>query len=125
MENFFYEKDEVIRESLLTTKALDWAREFIRTRPSLSSAQLRRFYHDAKALEARVEAEGFEKIRPLIKMIKSKAAYSCGTRKIPVEFKSFMDTCIDRIDQKEDFDGFMLVFEAVVGYFYGEGGGKR
>ena len=114
-----------IKKSLLLEGARKWAQDFIRTRPELKAAQIRRFYHDVKALEAKIEASGFEKNLPLIKMLKSKVAYACpkyGSKKVPIVFKEFMDKCIDGIEEQKDFEAFTLVFEAVVGYFYGEGG---
>lgn len=128
--SFFYEEkggQKVIREELLTSKAQGWARSFIKARPSLSSAQLRRFYHDVKSLEARITSDGeFTGNKPLIKMLKSKVAYACprtySGRKVPWEFREFFEECVDKINQWKDFQAFALVFEAVVGYFYGEGG---
>ena len=119
-----------IKTKLLLDDAKKWAEKFVKARPELKSAQIRRFYHDVKALEAKIgaseEVEVFEKNLPLIKMLKSKVAYACpktyGSRKIPIEFKQFMDECIDGIEDRKDFEAFTLVFEAVVGYFYGEGG---
>ncbi len=129
--SFFYEEkngQEVKREELLTSKAQEWASSFVKASPELKSAQLRRFYHDVKSLEAKITSkEEFTKNRPLIKMLKSKVAYACPKknykgRKVPWEFREFMEKCVDEIDQLKDFQAFALVFEAVVGYFYGEGG---
>jgi len=129
VESFFFEEkngQEVIREELLTSKAQEWAKGFLRARPPLHAAQLRRFYHDVKSLEAKVTSEEeFTRSRPLIKMLKSKVAYACpktyGGRKVPWEFREFIEECVNKIDQLKDFQTFTLVFEAVVGYFYGEG----
>jgi len=119
-----------IKTKLLLDGAIEWAKKFVGARPELKSAQIRRFYHDVKALEAKINAaedNGFEMNLPLIKMLKSKVAYACPEkdfkgRKVPKEFKEFMDKCIDGIKEPDDFKAFALVFEAVVGYFYGEGG---
>ncbi|OHB43338.1 MAG: type III-A CRISPR-associated protein Csm2 [Planctomycetes bacterium GWC2_39_26] len=124
---------ERIKLRLLLDDAKKWAEKFVKARPELKSAQIRRFYHDVKALQAKIDASGegekrilFEKNLPLIKMLKSKVAYACpktfSSRKVPMEFREFMDACIDGIDDQKDFEAFTLVFEAVVGYFYGEGG---
>ena len=124
---------ERIKTRMLLDDAKKWAEKFVKARPELKAAQIRRFYHDVKALEAKINASGeggngilFEKNLPLIKMLKSKVAYACpktfGSRKVPMEFREFMDTCIDGIEDQNDFKAFTLVFEAVVGYFYGEGG---
>jgi CRISPR type III-A-associated protein Csm2 len=135
----FY-KNNILNEELITTKAIEWAKNFIRPKrsvdkrnnnPPLTSAQLRKFHLEAKTLEERIKnlknpEEDFLKIRPLIKMLKSKAAYSCPNsgrdRKIPVEFREFIEQMVDSIEDVKDFRVFALCFEAVVGYFYGEGG---
>ena len=63
---------------------------------------------------------------PLIKMVKSKVAYACPSngrdRKVPEEFRNYMELMINSIEYYKDFKAFSLCFEAVVGYFYGEGG---
>lgn len=135
-ENYFYQdaEKEIIKEDLLTTKALEWAKNFVSPKkgekyepknPQLSSAQLRRFYHDVKSLESKVK-ENFDRTKPLIKMLKSKVAYACPEkgkdRKVPLEFRKFLEEMVDNINTQKDFAAFCLVFEAVVGYFYGEGG---
>ena len=142
MQSYFYQDKEnmVIHESLLTEKAKEWAVSFIKPKqpqqrymrnPELTSAQLRKFHIEAKALEERCKnlsdpAKEFERIRPLVKMLKSKVAYACPIsgrdRKIPVEFREYIETMVDNIDDFTDFKAFALCFEAVVGFFYGQGG---
>jgi CRISPR type III-A-associated protein Csm2 len=130
MENYFYGDNEktILKESLLTNKARDWAKKFlnpINKYDKLTSAQLRKFYGEVKALETKVDAKGFAQIKPLIKMLKSKAAYSCpinGKKKIPDEFKIFLNEMVDHVEDEQDYKAFAITFEAVVGYFYGEGG---
>jgi CRISPR-associated protein Csm2 len=134
--NFFYkdEQKKILKEELLSTKALDWAGKFInpsrpehgQKNPKMTSAQMRRFYGDAKSLEAMVNAKSFEPMKPLVKMMKSKVAYSCASdgrdRKVPIEFRKYIEEMVNNINDEHDFRAFMLCFEAVVGYFYGEGG---
>ena len=142
MSSYFYEDDhkETIKESLLTDQAKLWAMSFINTKqpkekwkrnPRLTSAQLRRFHIEAKALEEKVKnlempEEGFPKLRPLVKMLKSKVAYACPTtgrdRKVPEEFRKFIEEMVDNIEDWKDFMAFALCFESVVGFFYGQGG---
>jgi len=129
---YFYqdEKKEILKESLLTQQAVEWARKFIRPeRPDtpLTSAQLRRFYNDVKSLSARVTEQDFLKFKPVVKMLKSKVAYACPranprNRKIPEIFRSFIDEMVENVEDYKDFKAFCITFEAVVGYFYGEGG---
>ncbi|OPY93313.1 MAG: hypothetical protein A4E73_00245 [Syntrophaceae bacterium PtaU1.Bin231] len=132
----YYDKDGNIRAELLDGEAKKVAESFIRMRQdtrrggmqvdirgSLSSAQLRRFYGDFKQLQKKVGAQGFNRVKPLIKMVKSKAAYSANpnNRKIPDAFKDFLEKNVDAINDEKDFEAFMLHFEAVVGFFYGLG----
>jgi CRISPR type III-A-associated protein Csm2 len=136
MTNYFYEDDrkEIIREDLLTSRARQWAKSFIKPsrlgrnerNPRLTSAQLRKFYNDVKSLETQVESRGFAVMRPLVKMMKSKVAYACAStgkdRKVPVEFRQYIEEMVDSVEDMRDFKAFALCFESVVGYFYGEGG---
>lgn len=91
---------------------------------TLNSAQLRKFYNDFKQLEKKVKMKGFEKVKPLIKMVKSKASYASNpsNQKIPQQFKQFLINNVDSINSKEEFEAFMLYFEAVVGFYYGKEG---
>lgn len=130
-------KEEIFKE-LLETKAKNWALSFIhpeypkekwQSNPKLNAAQIRRFHNDVRELEAKIEAAGvggFDKMLPLVKMMKSKVAYACPSdgkeRKVPEEFRIYMETMINSIQDYKDFKAFSLCFEAVVGYFFGEGG---
>lgn len=142
MQSYFYQdkKNKTIREELLTSQAKKWAESFIKPKwpeskfeknPELTSAQLRRFHIEAKSLEERCKnlsdpEKDFERIRPLIKMLKSKVAYACPIngrdRKVPDEFRKYIEEMVDNIDDIDDFQAFALCFEAVVGFFYGQGG---
>lgn len=132
----FFDSSGVIRPELLDGEARDWALKFIEPpsersdkRKGLTSAQLRRFFNDAKKLQVRLQAKkDFTQIKPFVKMMKSKAAYACpkqGKKKIPREFKDFIDVMVDSVDNEKDFDAFLYCFEAVVGFFYGEGGRQQ
>lgn len=113
-----------LREDLIG-EAEKLAKTFATLKPELTSTQLRKFFNEVRSLEDRTE-ENFDEQKALVLMLKSKIAYSVGkkTSKTPKEFKDFIDACIDRIDDKKDFDGFVKFFENVVGYFvyYKEGG---
>ena len=142
MTNYFYKDDnkDEIRENLLTDKAKSWAESFIypktpkdrwQRNPKLTSAQLRRFHIEAKELEERVKNlenpdVDFSRLRPLVKMLKSKVAYACPKtgrdRKVPDEFRKYIEEMVDNIGDWKDFKAFALCFESVVGFFYGQGG---
>lgn len=142
MVNYFYEDEvkEEIKEELLTDRAKAWAESFINPKqpkdrwqrnPKLTSAQLRKFHIEAKELEERVKNlenpdKEFPKLRPLVKMLKSKVAYACPItgrdRKVPEEFRKYIEEMVENINDRNDFMAFALCFEAVVGFFYGQGG---
>lgn len=136
----YFDEKGIIRSDLLEKEASKQAEEFIQyyenrrtgrknidSKGSLSSAQLRKFFNEFKQLEKKVGIEGFDKVKPLIKMVKSKAAYASNPSnpKIPRSFKSFLITNLDCIEGEKDFQAFMLHFEAVVGFFYGIEGVKN
>jgi CRISPR type III-A-associated protein Csm2 len=142
VENYFYEDEgkNIIKESLLNTKAKAWAESFInpstpkdrwRRNPRLTSGQLRRFHIEAKTLEEQCKnlaspQTDFFRLRPLVKMLKAKVAYACpitgSDRKVPEEFRKYIEEMVDNIEDAKDFKAFALCFESVVGFFYGQGG---
>lgn len=122
-ENYFFEdaKKEILKVELIEKKAKEKGHLFANKK--LTRAQIRRFFHDVKSLQAKVEAQSFEVVKPLIKMLKSKVAYASragGQQSIPKEFKDFINECVDNINEKKDFDAFCLYFEAVLGFYYEE-----
>ncbi len=129
--SYFDESGKIIRSELLDEEAKALAESFVEknrnnpdrldTRRSLSSAQLRRFFSEFRQLEKKVGSKGFENVKPLIKMIKSKASYAANPSnpKIPASFKKFLIDNVNEINEEKDFAAFMLHFEAVVGFFYG------
>lgn len=135
----YFDRNGVIRAELLDKEALDTATSFVvyeekfnhRTRKkekrpgkdSLSSSQLRRFFNEFRQLEKKVDTKGFDKVKPLIKMVKSKVSYASA--KIPRTFKDFLIKNINNINEEKEFRAFMLCFEAVVGFFYGIEGVKK
>ena len=127
-----------IRKDLLGTESEKLALKFVGNADSkrgdggpLTSAQLRRFYGDVKNLERRFEfrkqrvgeEEAFAAVLPLIKMMKSKVAYAENPkkRKVPEVFAKWLKDQIDIIETPKDFEAFLLHFEAVVGFCYGQG----
>lgn len=128
----YYDKKNNFRKDLILTEADSIGKLLAqgeKKKNKLSSSQLRNFYNEVKALDARINEENFESNLPLIFMLKSKASYAYrgGGRghKIPKSFYSFMNTNIDIIKTSpsfKTFKGFVTFFETVVGYFYGYGG---
>ena len=93
---------------------------------NIKSSQLRKFYADVKGLERTWESQGctdtaFLGILPQIKILKAKAAYARGRGVVPPTFVTWINSHVDNIANSEDFRAFLLHFEAVVGFCYGEG----
>jgi CRISPR-associated protein Csm2 len=127
----YFDQSGTIRSELLDQEAKIMAESFVvldeRGKPkkpgklSLTSAQLRRFFGEFRQLEKKIISTGFDKVKPLIKMTKAKVTYAANpiNQKVPNTFKKFILQNVDQIESKEEFEAFMLHFEAVVGFFYG------
>ena len=120
METYFYanKEENIIKGELLDGKALALAKRFSGSREKkekgLTQTQLRRYFNECRNLEKKIEQTSFKRTSPLIKMVKSKVAYSHD--KFPQSFRHFLNDCIDEIKDEKDFKAFMLHFEAVVGF---------
>lgn len=94
----------------------------------VTSSQLRQFYGEIKALQAKMgkNGEDFSKVYPFVLMLKSKAAYKQSNGNIPESFKQFIDVNVEMIKNanKEGkgfltFNNFTMFFEVVIGFFKG------
>ncbi len=118
-----------IREELITEEALNIAKHF--KNENLSNSQLRAFFNEIKAINNRLDdkKENFDKVYPMILMIKSKIEYRASKEKKKMEgFKCFLTEAVNYIQKEnkagkghEAFKNFVIFFEAVVGYSYGVG----
>ena len=125
LTGFFEDSEkERLRRDLLDEKAHELGKYFAK-KDRISSSQLRNFFNDVRSLEARVKVEDFQKVLPHIKMLKAKVAYAQGRNLVPFSFKKLISQCVDLIEDERDFGGFVKFFEAIVGFFYGEGGGRN
>ena len=133
---FYYDDAGNLRAGLLDVEAEQQAQTFVNDREKqLNSNQLRRFYNECKSLERRFEftcqqskdaeaqLSAFLKVLPLLKMLKAKVSYATNTsnKKIPQSFARWLTTSIDAVENEQDFRAFLLSFEAVVGFCYGNG----
>jgi CRISPR type III-A-associated protein Csm2 len=124
----------IMNPELLDKTAREKAKQFFDTDNRgrtiyVSSHQLRKFYNEVKNLEKKLKVNDWDIIYPMVKMIKSKIAYATSDskiknteRKLYRKFKDFLVEGIDSIQDQKDFHAFCKYFEAVVGYYYGEGG---
>lgn len=94
----------------------------------LSVTQARRFYNEFHRLDRQLRCysqktnkkEAFEKILPHIKLLRARVAFATGRKNNPItkNFYVFLDKRIEQITSIEDFQTFLLHFEAVLGFFY-------
>lgn len=129
----YYQANGKIDSKWVTSEALAIAQKLVSKgyngkpdRNSIKSSQLRKFYSDVKNLERtwsyqKCSDEAFLGILPQIKILKAKAAYAKSREVVPPAFSEWINKHVDAISTPEDFRAFLLHFEAVVGFCYGEG----
>lgn len=88
-----------------------------------SYTQVRKFYNELLLLQKQaqgnqnnVDSGEFEKVLPMIYLVKSKAAYARGKKNINDNLLSFLVFYIEKIKNIEQLKYFMLYFEAILGY---------
>lgn len=135
LRNSFFVTDpesgkEILNEKLLTEFASQLAKA---SAGKLKINGLRNFYDAFKSIEGRLNQVStstekdliFRQQLPIIKMMKSRVAHSLRKSPpvIPDIFADFLNQCIDIITKRRDFEGFMLLFEAVAGWhtYFGKG----
>lgn len=129
VEKGFTDSKGNIREELITEEALNIAKHF--KSENLSNSQLRAFFNEVKAINNKLDdkKESFDKVYPMILMIKSKIEYRASkeTKKMK-GFKAFLIEAVTYVQKEnksgkgyEAFKNFVIFFEAVVGYCYGVG----
>ena len=92
-------------------------------KPVLTTGQMRRFFNHCRQIERRLETDGesWEQVEAAFEGLGSHAQYAQSARKIPVEFRIFIDENIRRVvadgNRREAFlQGFLPHFEALVGF---------
>ena len=123
----YYDLEGYLRRELIVEEADKIGKRLVKDK--LSRNQLRNFYNEVKALDAKIDEVNFYENLPFILMLKAKASYAYKwgrtNSKIPESFYEFIETNIEIIEGKAEpktFKGFVKFFETVVAYFYGHGG---
>lgn len=135
LEQGFHDAKGHLKQEFLDQEAKKLARRFGPKGgfDKVSSAQIRRFFGDVRELEHTLKSKvnfeskeqaDIEKYLARVKMLKSKLAYSAGRGVISKSFSETLSKAIDQIKTPRDFKAFVLFFESIVGYYYGEGGGR-
>jgi len=107
----FYSKNNQINPDLIGEKTMQLASEIKNSGESYT--KIRSFYGEClsyKNLE-------FEDIEIRLKLLKSKVYYEKGRRTIRQLLFEFLNDRIDNIKNKDDFNYFLMHYEALLGYF--------
>jgi CRISPR-associated protein Csm2 len=115
-EYFADKKAGRLRPELLCEDAETTAKKL--NEEKLPNAQLRKFFGEVRHLEKMVSTQGFDVVRPLVRMLAAKAHYSLGREKIKPSFCAFLSGHAKKIQDADDFAAFVKHFEAIVGFHY-------
>ncbi len=90
----------------------------------LTTTQVRKFYDDLKSIEKQMELsnengkrEKFERLLPLIKMLRTKAFYAKARDNVTDHFVNFIERNISLVNTPRDLEQFSKYFESVLGFF--------
>lgn len=120
--NFWKDKrNKLIEPELFSTIAENIAKKVADdgSRTINKRSQIRKFYDEVLNFSARVgkDSTGFEKMLPYLKMLNAKAAYAKGRGLISDSFKNFISDSLKQINDIDDFEVFLGLFEAFMGYY--------
>jgi CRISPR-associated protein Csm2 len=120
--NFWRDKkNKLIKSDLFSTDAENLAKKVAEdgTKTCNKRSQIRKFYDEVLNFSTRVgkDSAEFEKMLPYLKMLNAKAAYAKGRGLISDSFKNFISISLQQINDKDDFDVFVGLFEAFMGYY--------
>jgi CRISPR type III-A-associated protein Csm2 len=112
----FRDEQKHLRRELLVDDAKKWANEQIAYQ-KVSYTQLRKFYSEALTLKSKVKEKGFKEMEALIGMMISKAHYAMIRDKNNQGLYHFINSCITSVHSEQDYNDFVLFFEAVLGFY--------
>ncbi|MFN3480400.1 MAG: type III-A CRISPR-associated protein Csm2 [Thermodesulfovibrionales bacterium] len=114
-------KNKLIKPDLFSTDAENLAKKVSEegTKTCNKRSQIRKFYDEVLNFSIRVgkDPAEFEKMLPYLKMLNAKAAYAKGRGLISDSFKNFISNSLQQVNDKDDFEVFVGLFEAFMGYY--------
>jgi len=117
LEDGYFDEKGNVKPDLVDT----WAEQVaqILGKSGITSHQLRRFFNQLRAIEAKLESEDFDAIRSDIHALKRDAAYAVGRGVVKEEFKEFIDRNVELavLDEDSFRKGFIEHFQSVLAYF--------
>lgn len=124
---FYQNGTEKVREDLFDEIARQIAESLHGNETGVSITSLRRIFDEVKRFKQLLSTEDdFAMHLPYIRMVKSKVAYTVAragkdkkeAKKLYDNLKYFIDSGINRIKNKKDYEVFVSLFEAVYGFYY-------
>lgn len=106
--------DEIAKEDGIAEQA---AKEF-----KINTTQLRKFFDQAKSIEANLKERGWEDVSGDFAMLRPILAYAKGRKLIPELFYQFMTTCMGKVVSEDEqmtrknYQRFIQILESVVAY---------
>lgn len=121
---YFDEKGHLRPDYVARTNIMPIVQNLSRARPQLTVHQMRRYFQHCRAIESKLKSgrSSWEAERTNLMRIDiaAKDAYGKTQRKIPALFHDFIQQNVAMIKSKKDFlEGFLLHFEALVGFSSG------
>lgn len=91
---------------------------------NLKPTQLRKFFDQAKSIEAGLKEDGWESVSANFAMLRPSLAYAKGRKVIPDDFYLFISSCMAKVlapdgnmeMTKENYTRFIQILESVVAY---------
>lgn len=125
--NFWKDRDKkIIDPTLFNEQAKKFADDVFAEKDNKknNTTQLRKFYDEVlnfsnilKSMPPEKQESEFDKLLPYIMMLNSKAAYAQARDLISQKFKDFISETLSEIKTKEDFEAFLGLFEAFMGFY--------
>jgi CRISPR type III-A-associated protein Csm2 len=116
---YFDGKGNILPEVIIGW-AKDIAQKLDQSRPSMNTAQLRKFFGEVRSIESQLKSgKSFDTIRGRVLKLDAYAADAFKKGNVPQLFKQFIEQNLKwaEKDQKNYLDGFLPHFESVVAYF--------
>lgn len=114
-------RNKLIKPDLFSTDAENLAKKVADdgTKTCNKRSQIRKFYDEVLNFSTRVgkDPSEFEKMLPYLKILNAKAAYAKGRGLISDSFKNFISDALKQVNDIDDFDVFVGLFEAFMGYY--------
>ena len=117
LEGGYFDAEGQVKPAVVDT----WAEEVAKVLGSsgITSSQLRRFFNQLRAIEAKLDTLSFNAVKSDIYSLKRDAAYAVGRGVVKENFKEFIDRNVELAaqDEKNFRKGFIEHFQSVLAYF--------